>query len=101
MTSGEQDSCSDAFQTLRLAKGMNRQDVEVQVAKVLGRSNTYDRYGNDLRGGTVAYQHGNCVLTVTYKAGEPAPTVVTGDGHLQGYPPIDETVLDYRIEKQP
>ena len=101
MTSGEQDSCAAVFQTIRVAKGMNRQDVEIQVANVLNTRNTYDPYGSNLLGGTVDYQHGNCVLTVTYKAGAPAPNVVASDGHLQGYPPIDETVLDYRIERKP
>jgi hypothetical protein len=54
-----------------------------------------------LTGGVVEYRDGDWVLEVTYKAGAPAPWVETPDGSMQHLPPIDETVLEYKIERIP
>ena len=89
------------FYTLNLNVGMNREDVEKQVSALLGEEQQYNPYGKNLRGGTVQYRDGDWVLEVTYKAGAPAPWVETPDGETEHLPPIDETVLEYRIEKIP
>jgi hypothetical protein len=89
------------FHSLELEVGMERQKVEEQVASLLSRQNRYSPYGNNLTGGVVEYRDGDWVLEVTYKAGAPAPWVETPDGSMQHLPPIDETVLEYRIERIP
>ena len=88
------------FRTMDLKIGMNREQVEEKVAAILGKQDTYSPYGNNLQGGTVQYRDGNCVLAVTYKAGAPAPWVDDGQGHVVHYPPIDETVFEYKIFRE-
>ena len=87
------------FHNLDLKAGMNRKDVEKHVSALLGLQQRYSPYGNDLRGGTVQYRDGDWVLEVKYKAGAPAPWVKNPDGSMQHYPPMDETVLEYTIER--
>ena len=89
------------FTNLELKVGMNRKQVEGLVSRLLGEEKPYSPYGNNLRGGTVQYRDGDWVLEVKYKAGAPAPWVKNPDGSMKHYPPIDETVLEYRIEKDP
>ena len=89
------------FTTLDLKIGMNREQVEEKVAVLLGTRNTYSTYGNNLRGGTVRYRDGDWILTVDYKAGAPAPWIIGNDGNAQHYPPVDESVLAFEIEKIP
>ena len=80
---------------------MEREEVEEQIDAVLGKPNTYSPYGNNLRGGTVQYRDGIWVLEVVYKAGAPAPWVQNEDGTAQHYPPVDETIMEYKINKIP
>jgi hypothetical protein len=80
---------------------MNRERVEDQVAALLRKQKSYSPYGNNLAGGTVAYRDGDWILEVVYKAGAPAPWVTLPDGSAQHYPPVDETVLEYKIKKHP
>jgi len=82
---------------MHLRAGMNREQVEQQVAAILGAQHAYSPHGNNLQGGTARYRDGDCVLTVTYKAGAPAPLFIDDQGQGGHYPPIDETVLEYRI----
>jgi hypothetical protein len=82
-----------------LKVGMERQEVEDQVARLLSRTKQYSPYGNNLRGGIVEYRDGDWVLHVTYKAGAPAPWVKTSDGAMQHLPPMDETVAEYKMER--
>ena len=89
------------FESLELSTGMSRTDVEKQVGILLGQEKLYSPYGNNLRGGTIQYRDGDWVLEVKYKAGAPAPWVKNPDGTMQHYPPIDETVLEYKIERIP
>jgi len=89
------------FHSLELKTGMNREDVERQIAVLLGQQETYSPYGNNLSGGTVQYPDGDWILEVTYKTGAPAPWVETADGGAEHLPPIDETVVEYRIERIP
>jgi hypothetical protein len=89
------------FDFLDLKAGMDRGKVEEQVSALLSKPMTYSPYGNNLLGGTVQYRDGDWVLEVTYKPGAPAPTIVTTDGKTQGYPPIDETVIEYKTKKIP
>lgn len=86
---------------VELKVGMERQKVEDQIADLLSRPKQYSPYGNNLRGGAVQYRDGDWVLHVTYKAGAPAPWIKTSDGKAQHLPPMDETVLEYRIERGP
>ncbi len=67
---------------------MNREQVEEKVAALLETQSTYSTYGNNLTGGTV-------------KAGAPAPWIIGEDGKAQHYPPVDESVLAFKIEKNP
>ncbi len=90
---------SSRFDKLELKVGMNRQKVEDQVNTLLDKKTIYSPYGNNLKGGTVRYRDENWVLVVEYKAGAPAPTFVNNDGNRQGYPPIDEKVIAYLIER--
>jgi len=89
------------FHSLDLKDGMNREEVEKQVAVLLGYQNRYGPYGNNLLGGIVHYRDGDWVLEIKYKAGAPAPRFINKDGENQGLPPIDETILDYTIERIP
>ena len=89
------------FHSLGLKTGMNREDVEKQVSALLGQQQQYSPYGNNLRGGDVQYRDGDWVLKVKYKAGAPAPWAENPDGSMQHYPPMDETVLEYKIERIP
>lgn len=86
---------------VELKVGMERQKVEDQVARRLARQSQYSPYGNNLQGGVVQYRDGDWVLRVTYKAGAPAPWVKAPDGTMQHLPPIDETVLEYKLERIP
>jgi hypothetical protein len=89
------------FLNIDLKIGMDREKVEKQVAALLQQQNKYSPYGNSLRGGTVHYHDGDWVLEVKYKAGAPAPRFINRDGANQGLPPVDETILDYSIERIP
>ena len=80
---------------------MNREQVEEQVAALLETQSTYSTYGNNLIGGTVRYSDGDWILEVEYKAGAPAPWIIGEDGKAQHYPPVDESVLAFKIEKNP
>lgn len=82
---------------IELRAGMTREQVERQVAVALGEQPSYSPHGNNLRGGTVRYRDGNWVLSVTFKPGAPAPLFSDEQGHSGHFPPIDETVLEYRI----
>jgi hypothetical protein len=81
--------------------GMERQKVEDQIAALLARTTKYSPYGNNLLGGIVEYRDGDWILRVTYKAGAPAPWVKSSDGAMQHLPPMDETVVEYKIERIP
>jgi len=89
------------FSGLDLKIGMKREQVEEKVAALLGKQKAYSLYGNNLRGGTVRYRHEDWVLEVIYQAGAPAPWILTKDGKAQHYPPVDETVLEFKIERIP
>ncbi len=89
------------FSGLELKIGMNREQVEEKVAALLGKQKTYSPYGNNLRGGTVRYRDEDWVLEIVYKAGAPAPWIMTKDGKAQHYPPVDESVLEFKIERIP
>ena len=89
------------FHDLDLKPGMNREDVEKQVSTLLGQPQNYSPYGNNLRGGIVQYPDGDWILEVKYKAGAPAPWVENPDGSMQHYPPMDETLIEYTIRKNP
>jgi hypothetical protein len=93
--------CQSGFSTLDLKPGTPRSTVEKQLADLLGKPNAYSPYGNNLQGGVVQYRNGDWLLEVTYKAGSPAPTIINQDGKTEGYPPIDETVIDHKIRKRP
>ena len=85
------------FAQIPVEVGMSRMDLEVRIASLLGKTNTYSPYGNNLRGGTFSYPGRDCALRVTFASGVPAPRVdVAGGGsdHLQ---PIDETVLSHEV----
>jgi len=89
------------FSTLDLKVGMRREQVEEQVAVLLDKQKTYSPYGNNLRGGTVEYRDGAWILRVNYKAGVTAPWVQNSDGTVEHLPPVDETVIEYEIERIP
>ena len=89
------------FTTLDLKVGMNREQVEEQVAALLETRSTYSTYGSNLIGGTVRYGDGDWILEVEYKAGAPAPWIIGEDGKAQHHPPVDESVLAFKIEKYP
>jgi hypothetical protein len=89
------------FHNLELKAGMKREKVEVQVATLLSKPNSYSPYENNLQGGIVKYHDGEWVLEIKYKAGAPAPTIINKEGKAQGYPPIDETIIEFKIEKIP
>ena len=82
---------------MELKAGMKREQVEKQVAVILGRENTYSAYGNNLLGGTTQYRDGDWVLAVTYKADAISYMIKDNQGRAGCYPPIDETLLDYKI----
>ena len=84
------------FDSLELRIGMSRKQVEDQVAVLLGTRKTYSPYGKNLKGGIVHYRDGDWVLEVVYKAGASAPWVRNEDGSMQHYPPVDETVMEYK-----
>ena len=86
---------------IELEIGMQRQQVEDRVASLLSRPKQYSLYGNNLRGGVVQYRDGDWVLEVKYNAGAPAPWIETTDGAMQHLPPIDETIMEYKLEKNP
>lgn len=93
--------CGSAkLNSIQLAVGMERTQVEKLVAEALGTTSNYSSYGNNLRGGVVNYVENSCVLEVTYKSGAPAPWVVNKQGVGEHYPPIDETVLSFRRYKK-
>jgi hypothetical protein len=94
-----QQEATSRFKTLELTVGMNRAKVEDQIAVLLGKQKSYSPYGNNLKGGAVNYRDGDWVLEVIYKSGSPAPQILLPDGSAQDYPPIDETVLEYKIER--
>jgi len=98
---GATGSQASRLHQVELSVGMERHEVEEQIASLLSRPKQYSPYGNNLRGGIVRYRDGDCVLQVIYKAGATAPWVETPDGSRQHLPPIDETVLEYKIEKIP
>ncbi len=93
----KQKNALSLLHQVELNVGMERQKVEDQVARLLSRTKQYSPYGNNLLGGIVDYRDGDWVLHVTYKAGAPAPWVKTLDGAMQHLPPMDETVVDYKI----
>lgn len=86
---------------VELTVGMAREKVEEQVATLLGKPKTYSPHGNNLRGGTVRYRDGDWVLQAVYKAGVPAPWVQTPAGSAEHLRPIDETLIEYKIERIP
>lgn len=98
---GHVQSEASRFSRLDLRVGMNREQVERQVASLLSRPNRYSPYGNNLEAGVVEYRDGDWVLEVTYQAGAPAPWVRSADGSVQHHPPMDATVLAYRISRVP
>jgi hypothetical protein len=84
------------FSGLELPVGMPRLKVEQAIAQRLQKTNSYGPYGNHLNGGVVTYQGKNCVLTVTYKAGRPAPWMRgVGSAPAVHYPPVDESVESF------
>jgi hypothetical protein len=84
------------FNGLDFPTGMRRLKVEEVIAQRLQKINTYSPYGNNLRGGMVAYQSENCTLNITYKAGTPAPWVRgAGSAPAVHYPPVDESVQSH------
>ena len=87
------------FIHLELVAGMNRAAVEEQIATLLSTPNSYPLYGNNLEGGTVRYRNDDWVLKVLYGAGTPAPWVKDSKGAMLHRPPIDETVLQFKIER--
>ena len=89
------------FHSLELKPEMNREDVEKQISALLDQPQKYSPYGNNLRGGTVQYPDGDWILEIKYKAGAPAPWVENPDGSMQHYPPMDETLIEYKIKKNP
>ena len=89
------------FHSLDLKMGMKRADIEKQVDALLGQPRKYSPYGNSLRGGIVLYHDGGWILEVNYKAGVPAPWFENKDGKMEHYPPVDETLLEYKIKKNP
>lgn len=95
----EQKIAVSRLHHVELKVGIERQKVEDQVARLLSRTRQYSPYGNNLLGGIVEYRDGDWVLHVTYKAGAPAPWVTISDGVMQHLPPIDETVVEYKIER--
>ena len=89
------------FHGLALKTGMNREEVEKLVSALLDQPQNYSPYGNNLRGGAVQYSDGDWILEIKYKAGAPAPWVKNPDGTMQHYPPMDETMIEYKIERNP
>ena len=87
------------FDQLQLNVGVSRGEVESEVGDLLGEPSRYSPYGNNLAGGTVRYRDGDCALDLVYKPGAPAPWVRAPDGSTQHYPPVDETLIEYRIER--
>ena len=92
-------TCSLA--NIDISEGMSRTDLEARLAKVSGRTSTVSPYANNLAGGTVEYRDGQCVLTVVYRAGAPAPLVRAGPGRVAHLSPKDETVITHRIRVDP
>jgi hypothetical protein len=89
------------FNGLDIKVGMNRDDVERKVAVLLNTQKTYSPYGNNLSGGVVQYRDGQWILEIRYQAGSPAPWIKNADGTAEHNPPVDETVIEYKIEKNP
>ncbi len=95
------ETVGSRLERLALQVGMTREVVEARVARLLGKPSDYSVYGNNLTGGRARYRDGDWVLEVVYKPGAPAPWVEAPDASMQHYPPTDETVLEYRIERSP
>ena len=93
------DSRERGFDTLDLKVGMTRQQVENQLRDTPGPHDTL--YGNNLTGGVVLYREGDWFLEVVYQAGAPAPSIRRGDSAMVHYPPIDESVLQFKIRRIP
>lgn len=89
------------FSRMPVKIGMPRLELETRIAEVLEKANTYSPYGNNLLGGTVSYRSGNCELRVTFAPGVPAPRVIVASGGTEHLPPIDESVLSYRVVPTP
>ncbi len=85
------------FAQMPVEVGTPRLALETQIAALLGESNVYSPYGNNLTGGTVSYRSADCELRVTFAPGAPAPRVTVASGGSEHLPPIDETVLSHEI----
>jgi hypothetical protein len=102
MTSDAASQTPQGFDGLELRAGMTREEAEKAIAISQGKERSeYSPYGNNLQGGTIEYVDPKtaAILEVTYKAGAPAPWVENASGVAEHYPPVDESVLTFRIRR--
>lgn len=93
--------CADIkLDHIPLSIGMERSKVEKLVANALGSTSNYSPYGDNLMGGVVEYAEDSCVLEVIYKPGTPAPWVINSEGVGEHLPPIEETVISFRLHEK-
>ena len=94
-------ACARADPDYPIKTGMTRAQVEGVVAARKGLKSKYSPYGADLaKGGLVEYADGKTTLEVDYAPGVPAPWVTGKDGTAVHYPPVDQTVKNFRVRRK-
>jgi len=78
---------------------MKRSVLESNIAKYIELESNYSSQNPTESSTSATYVIDSINLVVKYQAGLPAPYVMEKNGSITHFPPIEQTVLSWKIEK--